>query len=96
MRILTRNNQFGYKARISTIDAITKVEQYIENANRDAEILLMDPPKAFGPINSTLLWATLYQRGIPIDMIKLIRQGHQGNKLAPKYKGNMDPHHQTT
>ena len=47
----------------------------------------MDLPKAFGAIYRTLLWATLYKKGIPGEMIKRIRRGHTGTKLAPKYKG---------
>ena len=94
--ILTRNNQLGYKEGISTIDAIIRVEQYIESANRDAKILLMGISKAFGAINRTLLWTTLYKKGIPIDMTKHIRQGHQDTKLEPKYKVNTDRYHQAT
>ena len=86
IHILARNNQFGYKGGISAIDAIIKVEQCVENSNHDAGILLMDLSKAFGAINRTLLWETLYKEGIPIDMIKHIRQGHQDTRLAPKYK----------
>ena len=62
MHILARNNQFGYKEGVSTIDAIIKVEQYIGNANRNAKILLMVLSKAFGAINRTLLWAMLYKK----------------------------------
>ena len=80
---------------VSTIGAIIKVEQYIGNANHDAKILLMGLSKAFGAINRTLLWATLYKKGMPIDMIKHIRQGHQDTKLAPKYKGNMERRRET-
>ena len=54
--ILTRHNQFGYK------EATSAVGQYIENASRDAEILLMDLSKAFGAIDRTLLWETLYKK----------------------------------
>ena len=86
MHILTRNNQFVYKEGISTIDAIIKIEQYVGNANRDAKILLMGISKAFGAMNRTLLWPPLYEKGIPIDTIKHIRQGHQGTRMDPKYK----------
>ena len=44
------------------------------------------PTKAFGTINRTLLWATLCKKGIQIDKIKHIIQGHRGTRLAPKYK----------
>ena len=89
MHILTRKNQFGYKEGISAFGAIIKVEQYIENANHEAKILLMGLSEAFGTINSTLLWTTLYKKGIPIDMIKRIRPGHQDTKLANKIQRNI-------
>ena len=87
MQIPTRNNQFAYKEGISMIAAIVKVEKYIENASRDAKILLMDLSKAVDTINRTLLRTTLYKKGIPIEMTNHIRQGHHGTKLPPKYKG---------
>ena len=52
----------------------------------NAEIVLVDLSKAFDTINRTLLWTTLYKKGIPEEMIKHIRRGHTGTKLAPKYK----------
>ena len=42
--------------------------------------------KAFDTINRTLLWTTLYKKGIPGEMIRHIRRGHTGTRLAPKYK----------
>ena len=64
MQIRTRNNQFGYKEGISTTDATIRIEQYIEHANRGDKILLMDLSNAFGAINRTLLWTTLYKKGL--------------------------------
>ena len=86
MHIVTSNNQYGYKEGVSTADAIVKVEQYIHQAGNKAKILLMDLSKAFGAINRTLLWTTLYKKGLPEEMIKQIRRGHIGTRLAPKYK----------
>ena len=63
------------------------MEHYIEQEDRNAKILLMDLPKAFGAINRTVIWTTLYKKGLPAEMIKHIRRGHQGTRLAPKYKG---------
>ena len=57
--MLTRNNQFGYKEGISTIDEITMVELYIEHAIRGAKIILMCLPNALEAINRTLLRETL-------------------------------------
>jgi hypothetical protein len=87
MHIITSNNQFGYKEGVSTADAIIKVDQYIKHAGNNAKILLMGLSKAFDTINRTLLWTTLYKKGIPEEMIKHIRRGHTGTRLAPKYKG---------
>ena len=87
--ILTRNNPFGYKEGVSTIDAIIKIEEYIEHANSDAEILLMGISEDFDTINRTLLWATLYKKGLPLEMTKHTRRGHQGTKLAPNTKGSI-------
>ena len=87
MHIITSNNQYGYKEGVSTIDAIIKVEQYIKQTDKKAKILLMDLSKAFDTINRTILWTTLYKKGIPEEMIRHIRRGHQGTTLAPKYKG---------
>ena len=47
----------------------------------------MDLSKAFDTIDRTLLWATLYRRGLPGEMIRPIGRGHQGQRLAPKYRG---------
>ena len=47
----------------------------------------MDISKAFGTIDRTLLWAALYKKGLPGEMIRHIRRGHQGTRLAPKYRG---------
>ena len=30
LRIVTSNNQYGYKENVSTVDSIVKMEQYIE------------------------------------------------------------------
>jgi len=87
--IITSNNQYGYKEGVSTIDAIIKVEQYIKRTDRRAKILLMGLSKAFGAINRTILWATLYKKGTPEEMTRHIRRGHQGTTLAPKYKGKI-------
>ena len=87
IHILTRNDQYGYKEGISTIAAIIKIDQYIGHANRDAEILLMGLSNAFGAINRTLLWATVYKKVYMGEMIKRIQRGHRGAQRAPKYEG---------
>ena len=85
--ILTSNNQYGYKEGVSKSDAVINVEQYIKQAENKAKILLMDLSKAFDAINRTLLWTTLYKKGLPEETINHIRRGHTGTRLAPKYKG---------
>ena len=75
--ILIRNNQFGYKAGISAIDAVIKIAQYIAHSARDAKILLIGLSNAVGATNRTLLWATLYKKGLPGEMAKHIRRRNQ-------------------
>ena len=87
MHILTSNNQYGYKEGISTTDAVIKVEQYVGQAGNKEKVLLMDLPEAFGTINRTLLWTTLYKNGVPGEMIRHISRGHRGARHAPKYRG---------
>ena len=87
MHILPSNNKYGYEEGISTTDAIMKAEKYIEQEDKKGKVPVMDLSKAFGTINRTLLWATLYKKGLPEQMIRHIRRGHQGPRLAPKYRG---------
>ena len=74
MHILTSSKQHEYKEGIATTDAIIKVGQYIGQADSKEKVLLMDISKASGAINSTLLWTTLYKKGLPGEMIRHIRR----------------------
>merc|ERR1712112_358532 len=57
--------QYGYKPGHSALDALIKIERYIQEGPKGTQILLMDISKAFDAINSTQLWTTLYKKGIP-------------------------------
>ena len=72
MRILTSNNQYGYKEGISTTDTIVKVEQYAEQADNKEKVLLMGLSKALGASDRTLFWTTLYKMGILGETIRHI------------------------
>ena len=56
---------------------------------KSKQLILIDLSKAFGSTNRNILWAILYEKGVPWDLIKQIRSGHLGNKLYPKYKGTV-------
>ena len=66
LHLLTPNNQFGYKNGLSAIDAIIKIGQSIQTGTQCAKIILMDLSKAFGCVNCSTLWTTLYKTGLPI------------------------------
>jgi len=85
LHIVTSNNQYGYKENNSTLDAIMKVEHYLTTKNNAANILLMGLSKAFDTVNRTILWASLYKAGIPIQAILHIRRGHTNTTLQSKY-----------
>ena len=46
----------------------------------------MDLTQACGGVNRTLPRATLYKKGIPLEMITHIRRGRKNTALAPKLK----------
>ena len=84
MHILTNNSQFGYKGKLSATDEIQKIEERINHATQDTHILLMDLSKAFGAVNRSLMWASLYEKGLPVSPIQQIWRGHQNAKLMAK------------
>ena len=90
IHILTSNNQYGYKANFSTIDAILKIEQYIDQNNDTQNILQMDLAKAFCAISRNIPWATLQKKGLPIQMILHIKRGHNMTTLQAKRNKNME------
>ena len=47
--------------------------------------------KAFDAINRTQLWATLYKKGLRLETIVQIRQGHQNTQLCAKNQGKYGP-----
>ena len=65
LHLLTGIDQYVYKQGLSTLDSIQKIEQYIRENNKNAQILLTDIAKAFDTINRTKLWATLYKKDHP-------------------------------
>ena len=83
-----KNNQYGYKAKISTVDAIVKKNRSISRAKaRHAHLLLMDLPKAFGAVDRTLLWETLEKKGRLIDIVLRIQRGRKHTQLMGKTQG---------
>jgi len=66
---------------------IQKIEHFIQESDKGPQILLMGPSKAFDTINRTQLWTTLYKKGLPLEMITMIRQGHQNTTLYAKHQG---------
>jgi len=91
LHLLTGTNQYGYKQGLSTIDALYKVENYIQESNKDAQIILMGLTKAFGTINRTQLWTTLYKKGLLLENITQIRTGRQQTMLRAKHQGTYGP-----
>ena len=87
MNVLTRGTQTAYKQGRSTID-IPPVVQNILKQKGTKLLILIDLSKAFDSVHREILWAILYEKGVPWEMIKRIKMGHKENRLCPKYKGN--------
>ena len=45
----------------------------------------MDIGKAFGAVHRTVLWTSLYKKGVPIQTIHRIRRGREKTTLQAKY-----------
>ena len=90
MGLLTRETQTAYKTGRSTLDILSLIQNQIQH-EETKQLLLLDLSKAFDSINRNILWAILYEKGVPWELIKQIRSGHKGNKLCPKYKGVLGP-----
>ena len=88
MSLLTNETQTAYKTGRSTIDILSLIQNQIQN-EETRQLLLIDLSKAFDSIDRDILWTTLYEKGLPWDLIKQLRSGHSGNYLVPKYKGRM-------
>ena len=87
LHLMTGHTQYGYKQGLSTLDAILKIEQYIPEETKGAQILLMDLSKSFDAINRTQLWTTLYKKGLLVETISQIKKGHQNTMLCAKHQG---------
>ena len=83
MNILTNELQSAYKTGRSTIDVLYLLNKNIKKWKTE-QIILFDLAKAFDSIDREILWTTLYESGLPSNLIKIIRMGHQGTKLMPK------------
>jgi len=62
-----------------------KIEQFIDQGEGKQNVLLMDLSKAFGDVNRTILWNTLYKQGVPIQTILNIKRGHNKTILQAKH-----------
>ena len=50
-------------------------------------MIRFDFSKAFDHIERDILWAKLYEEGRPIEFVRILRIGHEGNTLRPKRDG---------
>merc|ERR1712112_748961 len=49
--------------------------------------ILIDLSKAFDRVDRNKLWKILYEKGLPISFINMIKIGHDNNQLCSKVKG---------
>ena len=86
LNFLTSGVQTAYKDGSSTIDVLYLLSNTIKHGNKN-QLILFDPPNAFGAINRDILRTILYERSLPSNIIKIIRMGHQRTTLKPKNNG---------
>lgn len=90
LHLTTGTTQYGYRQGLSTLGAIVEIEQHTQEGTKATHVLLMDLPNAFDTINRNQLWATLYKKGLPVEIITNIRQGHQITAYAQSIISNME------
>ena len=90
--LATKITQFGYKKRTSTIDALRKIQDFLDTKSKEGLLVLLDLSKAFDTINRKLLWTALYRKGLPVQLIQTLRKGHENTKLRVKNCGNLGDH----
>ena len=84
--LLASDIQYAYKSKRSTIDILSMVNNQLRN-NTAKQLILFDFSKAFGNIARDITWAKLYESGLPRNFIRLLKMGHEGNRLQPKCDG---------
>ena len=88
MTFLTNEFQYAYKVGRSTIDVLSLLNNQIKNDGTE-NLILFDLSKAFDTINREILWAVLYEQGLPINLIRIIKLGNKGTCLRAKNNGKV-------
>jgi len=86
MNILTRETQTAYKNNRSTLDILNIIDKFTKDANKQESyksITLLDLSKAFGRVNRQKMLTILAEKGLPINMIKIIEMMHRNTTLKP-------------
>lgn len=76
--------QAGFRKGRSCIDNIFVLQQIIEKHkefNRETHLTFIDYIKAFDRINRNELWRILYNRGIPLHLVEVIRNIYNNSKI---------------
>ena len=92
MNILTRETQTAYKNNRSTLDIISIIDKFTKDASKSKEyksITLLDLSKAFDRMNRQKLLTVLAEKGLPINMIKIIEIMHRNTQLRPKQNNKL-------
>ena len=92
---MTSTKQYGYKQGLSTIDAVYKIEQYIQEWAKNTQILLMDLAEAFDTVNRTQLWTALYKKGLPLEISPEFGEDAKTHNYVSSTEGNMENHAET-
>ena len=52
-------------------------------------MILFDFSKAFGNTERDILWTKLYEAGLSMKLVQILRTGREGNTLRPKCDGHI-------
>jgi len=93
MNILTDEKQMAYKNNRATTDALSIIESYTrrmkQGSAKSKSITLIDLSKAFDRANRLNIYSVLAKKGVPAELIKIIRKTHTNTELAPKERNRI-------
>merc|ERR1711915_407232 len=91
MNILTRETQTAYKQSRSTQDVLNHIKEITGYKYPEMSITLMDLTKAFDKTNRQLMYTKHIEKGLPLEIIRMIMKTHQKTQLESKRKKQIIP-----
>ena len=85
IQLSATKQQAKYKQGRPTIDILPLVQNSIQQGETH-RLILVDPSKAIDSIGRNAMWGILDRRGIPCEIIKQVKMGHNVTRMCAKHE----------